>query len=93
MPATPFTPTTPGNPFEITLTPPQLGDSPLAALYSRVLAYVERDCKPIMDVAEKFPGFELLANVVWAEIATRIERELGNVVFAAGRPDELHKVG
>ena len=37
-------------------------------------------------------GFEILANVVWAEVANAIMSELGNVVFSAGNPDEFQKV-
>lgn len=38
------------------------------------------------------PGFEIMANVVWAEIARAIMDELGSIVFAAGKPDEFRKV-
>lgn len=37
-------------------------------------------------------GFEIMANVIWEEIARPTMDELGNVVFAAGRPDEFRKV-
>lgn len=37
-------------------------------------------------------GFEIMANVVWAEFGRAIIDELGNIVFAAGRPDEFRKV-
>jgi hypothetical protein len=37
-------------------------------------------------------GFEVLANVVWDEAGKAIMSELGNVVFAVGRPDEFKKV-
>ena len=37
-------------------------------------------------------GFDILANVVWAEVGRAIMDELGNVVFAAGKPDEFRKV-
>lgn len=36
-------------------------------------------------------GFEIMANVVWAEVGKAIMDELGGVVFAAGRPDEFRK--
>ncbi|KAH7926725.1 COG complex component [Leucogyrophana mollusca] len=36
-------------------------------------------------------GFEIMANVVWAEIGRAIMDELGNIVFAAGNPDEFRK--
>jgi conserved oligomeric Golgi complex subunit 2 len=37
-------------------------------------------------------GFEIMANVVWAEFGRAIMDEMGAVVFAAGRPDEFRKV-
>lgn len=36
--------------------------------------------------------FQIMANVVWDELAQSIMSELGTVVFAAGRPNEFHKV-
>ncbi|KAH9948954.1 COG complex component [Amylocystis lapponica] len=36
-------------------------------------------------------GFEIMANVVWAEIGRAIMDELGSVVFAAGKPDEFRR--
>ncbi|KAI0058099.1 COG complex component [Artomyces pyxidatus] len=36
-------------------------------------------------------GFEILANVVWAEVGRAIMDELGGVVFAAGKPDDFRK--
>jgi conserved oligomeric Golgi complex subunit 2 len=37
-------------------------------------------------------GFEIMANVVWAEIGKAIMDELGSVVFSAGKADEFRKV-
>ncbi|KAI0688177.1 COG complex component [Cytidiella melzeri] len=38
------------------------------------------------------PGeFNIMANVVWAEIGKAIMDELGNIVFAAGKPDEFRR--
>lgn len=47
-----------------------------------------------LDTQEKGPrkGFEIMANVVWAEIGQAIIGELGSVVFAAGKTDEFRKV-
>lgn len=59
-----------------------------------------------MDVAERISGrigrevggvadargLEVLANVIWAEIARALMDELGSALFAAGRPDEFRKV-
>ncbi|KAH9063765.1 COG complex component [Lactarius deliciosus] len=36
-------------------------------------------------------GFEIFANVVWAELARALMDELGNTLFAAGRPDEFRR--
>ena len=41
---------------------------------------------------EEIETFEFLANAVWAELGRAIMDELGAVVFAAGNPDEFHKV-
>lgn len=38
-------------------------------------------------------GFDFFANVVWKEVGERLMDELGSVLFAAGRPSELHQVG
>lgn len=75
-------------------------------MYNVILAFLERDLKRIMDVAERISarikqeaagavearGFEVLANVIWAEIARALMDELGSALFAAGRPDEFRKV-
>lgn len=37
-------------------------------------------------------GFDIMANVVWAEIGQAIMDELGSVVFAAGKTDEFRNV-
>lgn len=37
-------------------------------------------------------GFEILANVVWTEIGRAITDELGQIIFAAGRPEDFQKV-
>lgn len=37
-------------------------------------------------------GFDVMANVVWAEICQAIMDELGSIVFAAGKTDEFRKV-
>ena len=41
---------------------------------------------------EPCKGFEIMANVVWAEIGQAIMGELGSVVFAAGKAEEFRKV-
>ncbi|KAI0288526.1 oligomeric golgi complex component, COG2-domain-containing protein [Russula brevipes] len=95
------------NPFDAALAAaPRLDetDNPLAVLYNGILGFVERDLKRIMDVAERISarigqgaevvdakGFEVLSNVIWAEIARSLMDELGSALFAAGRPDEFRK--
>lgn len=37
-------------------------------------------------------GFDILSNVVWAEVAQGIMDDLGSSVFAVGRPEEFRKV-
>lgn len=37
-------------------------------------------------------GFDILSNVVWAEVAQGIMDDLGSTVFAVGRPEEFRKV-
>ncbi|KAF8502380.1 COG complex component [Russula emetica] len=80
-------------------------ENPLAVLYNGILTFLDRDLKRIMDVAERISarigrevdgaverrGFEVLANVIWAEIARALMDELGSALFAAGRPDEFRK--
>jgi hypothetical protein len=97
------------NAFDAALaTAPRLeeADNPLAVLFNSILAFVERDVKRIMDIAESIgsrigqeedgavdaKGFEVLANVVWAEVARALMDELGSALFATGRPDEFRKV-
>ncbi|KAL0956582.1 hypothetical protein HGRIS_002720 [Hohenbuehelia grisea] len=36
-------------------------------------------------------GFHIMANVVWAELGSSIMDELGNVIFASGRPNEFRQ--
>lgn len=37
-------------------------------------------------------GFEILANVFWHEVATRLMAECGHLIFSAGRPEAFHRV-
>lgn len=41
---------------------------------------------------EKSSRFEIMANVVWAEIGRALMEELGAVIFAAGKPSEFKDV-
>lgn len=88
VPITPATPHHTINPFD------KLPDSsPLATLLNRVLAEVGT-YQPLLQIADDLSGrFDLFAGVLWPEISKAIIDQLGNSIFAAGRPDELHKVG
>lgn len=37
-------------------------------------------------------SYEILSNVIWEEVATRLMAELGHIIFAAGRPSIFHQV-
>lgn len=37
-------------------------------------------------------GFNILANVVWAEVSRAILDDLGSIVFAVGKPEDFRKV-
>jgi hypothetical protein len=73
--------------------PDRLADeSPLSGLYNRILLEVET-YQPLMAAAEELSEqFDFYSNVIFPEIADAIADKLGHVVFAAGRPDELHQV-
>ncbi|KIO31284.1 hypothetical protein M407DRAFT_68051 [Tulasnella calospora MUT 4182] len=45
----------------------------------------------IADLGLNMQGFEIMANVIWAEIGRSIMEELGSVVFSAGNPSEFQK--
>lgn len=47
----------------------------------------------VISTEDTTQGFQILAYVVWEEIANAIINDIGDVVFTAGRPDELRKVG
>jgi hypothetical protein len=44
------------------------------------------------DLGNDGRGFEILANVVWDEVAHAIMNDLGGIVFSAGRPDDFRRV-
>ncbi|KAI0935302.1 hypothetical protein AcV7_003779 [Taiwanofungus camphoratus] len=46
---------------------------------------------PATESGDAERGFEIMSNVVWAEVGRAIMDELGKVVFAAGKPDEFRK--
>lgn len=39
------------------------------------------------------PGFEIMSNVIWADVGRAIMEGLGTTIFAAGQPDDFHEVG
>ncbi|KAI0645260.1 oligomeric golgi complex component, COG2-domain-containing protein [Trametes meyenii] len=39
------------------------------------------------------PGFEIMANVVWAEVGHVLMDKLGSVIFVAGKLDKFRKLG
>ncbi|WVR07562.1 hypothetical protein IAU60_004604 [Kwoniella sp. DSM 27419] len=92
IPTTPVAPITPRpslNPLE--RAPKLNADTPLASLYNRVLAQVET-YQPLLQLADEISDrFDLFAGVIWPEIANALVDALGGTIFAAGRPDELHK--
>lgn len=65
--------------------------TPLAVLYNRILDQVEI-YQPLLKMAKGLsPHFDFFSRVLWPEISNAVVDNLGNVIFAAGRPDELHK--
>ena len=94
VPNTPATPHHSSGQFSNPGKSDRLSDStPLADLYNRILSQVE-SYQPLMSIAEEVSErFDIFAGVIWPEIAQSISEELGNVIFSAGRPDDLHKVG
>jgi hypothetical protein len=45
-----------------------------------------------LQAREERRGFDIMANVVWAEIARTVMDELGSAIFAAGKPSQFRKV-
>lgn len=37
-------------------------------------------------------GFQVMGHVIWEEVASAIINDIGDTVFAAGRPNDLRKV-
>ncbi|GJJ06410.1 hypothetical protein Clacol_000601 [Clathrus columnatus] len=86
-------------------------ENPLASIFNKILRFIERDLKLVLELAETFseryhqpntstkdpcspsesPGFEIMSNVVWADIGHAIMEGLGTTIFAAGRPDDFHE--
>lgn len=94
LPASPTAPQTPHplrNPSDIPRLPASY-NTPLALLFNRVLAQVA-SYQPLLDASKEVSEkFDFFARVFWPEIGDTIVERLGNVIFAAGRPNDLHKV-
>ena len=45
-----------------------------------------------LDAGGEDVGFEIMANVVWAELGRALMDELGALIFAAGKPAEFKRV-
>ena len=91
-PIVPKTPHPRSNPFDKVFTGRVQDDTPLGSLFNLVLGYLET-YQPLMAVSEDLSEhFDFLARVIWPEVGEAISEGLGSVIFAAGRPDELHRV-
>ncbi|OCF42245.1 hypothetical protein I317_03980 [Kwoniella heveanensis CBS 569] len=96
VPTTPTAPQTPHATLNPLLSSSQArlksgSDTPLASLYNRILSQVEI-WSPLLQVSEDISDrFDFYSNVIWPEIADALVQKLGSTIFAAGRPDELHK--
>ncbi|OWZ51634.1 hypothetical protein C356_02186 [Cryptococcus neoformans c45] len=93
LPTSPTAPQTPHplrNPSDIPRLPASY-NTPLALLFNRVLAQVA-SYQPLLDASKEVSEkFDFFARVFWPEIGDTIVERLGNVIFAAGRPNDLHK--
>ena len=43
-------------------------------------------------VDKEFSSFDIMSTVIWPEIGSVILEDLGDIIFATGRPDELYNV-
>lgn len=64
----------------------------MASLLNRVLGQLELHQPLLLEAEAISERFDFFARVYWPEISAAIVENLGSVIFAAGRPDELHKV-
>jgi hypothetical protein len=86
-PVVPETPSANGDVYEkIRLKP----SGPLTDVLNRVLVHVY-DLRPLITSADEV-GLDVLSRVFWPAVSAAIVSNLGNTIFAAGRPDELHQV-
>ncbi|KIK01394.1 hypothetical protein K443DRAFT_98669 [Laccaria amethystina LaAM-08-1] len=102
-PHSPLVPHTPFNPSasQSTLNTdnyPQTPYTPFTFLTIESLATCDHNQKPNRHQAHLLEGtdplvhlFQIMANVIWQELAHAIMDEIGGTVFAAGRPDDFRK--
>ncbi|WWC91827.1 uncharacterized protein L201_006774 [Kwoniella dendrophila CBS 6074] len=93
---TPPTPTAPKTPhinlIEKSVRLPTENQSPLAVLYNKILGEIEVSYLPLLKVSEDISDkYDFFSKVLWTEISNTLIDKLGSTIFAAGRPDELHK--
>ncbi|KAF7726149.1 Conserved oligomeric Golgi complex subunit 2 [Apophysomyces ossiformis] len=68
-------------------------DSPLTMMYQKILTFVSKDMRPILQVTQrtlKGTNYEILVNSLWVEVVERINQHC-NSIFAAGQTDLFHK--
>lgn len=64
----------------------------LGEVYNLVLAQVE-SYDSLLSIAHSVsPQFDIFAGVLWPEICNAVINNIGGTIFAAGRPNDLHKV-
>lgn len=86
-PVVPETPSAKGDVYDkIRLKP----SGPVTDVLNRVLEHVY-DLRPLIVSADEV-DLDVLSRILWPAISTSIVSSLGNTIFAAGRPDELHQV-
>lgn len=68
------------------------GRKPHLALQSSDSPQLPATSGSIAELGLNMQGFEIMANVIWAEIGRGIMEELGSVVFSAGNPSQFQKV-
>ena len=66
-----------------------LESGPLGDILNRVLVHID-DLRPLTTAADEV-GFDVFAQIFWPCVSTSIVDNLGSTIFAAGRPDDLHK--
>ncbi|KAG8712025.1 hypothetical protein FRC09_020291 [Ceratobasidium sp. 395] len=78
------------SPGGLSMSPSGLGSAFMAPPGVGINTNVGANGADIVDT-EDLERVEIIANVVWAELARALMDELGSVVFAVGRPDEFRQ--